>query len=88
MLSLLMFGHDYLNLIFSHICLHKTLTVLLSLSTFPSCLPNPLPKEKEPQAPLSDVTTDVSGLDHRGTKMNLLAYQLWHFETRRDKDTS
>lgn len=53
MLSLLMFDHDYLNLIFSHICLHKTLTVLLSLSTFPSCLPNPLPKEKEPQAPLS-----------------------------------
>lgn len=96
MLSLLMFDHDYLSLIFSHICHHKTLTtVLLSLSTFPSCLPNPLPKEKGtsstslyPQSPLSDVTTDVSGLDHRGTKMNLLAYQLWHFETRRDKDTS
>lgn len=75
MLSLLMFG--YLNPVFSHICLHKTLTtVLLSLSTFPSSLPNSLPKEKGtsntspyPQSPaLTDLTTDVSGLDHREEK--------------------
>lgn len=75
MLSLLMF--DYLSPVFSHICLHKTLTTVpLSLSTLPSSLPNSLPKEKGssnntlyPQSTtLTDLTTDVSGLDHRGKK--------------------
>lgn len=86
MLSLLLF--DYLNPVFSHICLHKTLTTaLLSLSTFPSSSSISLPKQKGtsktslyPQSPtLTDLTTDVSGLDHRGKKNGFVDTQALAF---------
>lgn len=74
--------------------------MLLSPSTFLSSLPNSLPKEKgtsnaslcPPSSALTDLTTDVSGLDHRGRgekkKLDLQTHCLWHFETTRGKDTS
>ena len=76
-------------------CLHKPVTtVLLSLSTFPSSPPNSLPNEKGtsntslcPQWPtLTDLTTDVSGLDHRRVKngfVDTLALAFWDNKRQR-----
>lgn len=77
MLSLLF---NRLNPVFSHISLHKKTPfaiMFLSPSTFLSSSPNSLPKEKGtsnaslcPQSSaLTDLTIDVSGLDHRGGKI-------------------
>lgn len=94
MLSLLF---HCLNPVFSHICLHKNLTImLLSLSTFPSSLPNSLPKEKGTSntsfcttvPPLSLIWLQMYLVWITGKKLDLQTHCLWHFETTRDKDTS
>lgn len=68
--------------------------MLLSLSTFLSSLPNSLPKEKGtsnaslcPQSSaLTDLATDVSGLDHRGGKIGFadtLSLAFWDNKRQR-----
>lgn len=71
--------------------------MLLSPSTFLSSLPNSLPKEKGtsnaslcPQSSaLTDLTTDVSGLDHRGGKIGFadtLSLAFWDKRQRYIRD--
>lgn len=75
--NMLSWQFSCLNLAFSHISNHKKTSsaiMLLSQSTFLSSSPNSLPKEKGTSnaslcplsSTLTDLTTDVSGLDHRG----------------------
>lgn len=73
MLSLLF---DCLNPVFSHICLHKTLTIIISVH-IPFIFTQFITKRERnlkhlslhhsppPPPALTDLTTDVSGLDHR-----------------------
>lgn len=101
--NMLSWPFSCLNPAFSHISHHKkknsSAIMLLSLSTFLSSFPNSLPKEKgtsnasvcPPPSTLTDLTTDVSALDHRGKKekkLDLQTHCLWHLETTRGKDTS